>query len=129
LAYVACHFFDVPVDHRQWKAWLAVYGAVIAGGVAHILVGLIKEVRGAKPSALVGVDDGVAWTQVHESQMLIGLLLLWVGAIGLAVTTNTLNAASAFFVGYSIDSVGDIFLQRFAGVAQAQLTALKATLA
>jgi hypothetical protein len=128
-AYISAHFFDTPVDHSQWKAFVGSYVAVIAGGLAHVLVGVIKEVRGAKPTAFVAVNDGIGWIQIHESQILAALAFLWIGVIGYAVTSKHLNVTTAFFVGYSIDSVGDIYLQKFTTTAKQQTAAIEKTLA
>lgn len=86
---------------------------------------MIKDVRSAKPTSLVAVDDGIAWIQIHEAQILVALGLLWIGVIGYAATAKTLNAASAFFVGYSIDSIGDIYLQKFSTTAKQQVSAIE----
>jgi hypothetical protein len=82
-----------------------------------------------KEASLLAVHDWLLWLHVKESALLMGVLYIWVGLIGLAFTVDTVQWAMAFFVGYSIDSFVDLFLQRFSQAASARTEALREDLA
>ena len=64
----------------------------------------------------------VRWASVSLS-----VLWLWIAVVGLAVV-DQLSWLTAFLAGYGIDSVADLFLQRFEARAAAGVAALKKSL-
>lgn len=106
---------------------LATYVFIVLGAAAHIGVDALKQARsGEQP--FVALDDWLLWVHVKETAILVAVLSLLLGFIGLAWAKQT-GWETAFFVGYSIDSFVDVFLQRFAGAAKARTEAVTATLA
>ena len=89
------------------------YVFLLLGGVAHLLVDSLKQSREKAGSGLVAVHDWLLWLHVKESSLLMAVIYIWVGFIGLAFSMTGIQWVTAFFVGYSIDSFVDIFLQRF----------------
>jgi hypothetical protein len=103
---------DWPVAETRTSELLATYLLVFVGAFAHLLVDALKRSRrGASPAMALG--DMLVWVHVREIQISIAVLSLWVGVVGLALSSDDIGWALAFFVGYSIDSVVDIFLARF----------------
>jgi hypothetical protein len=57
--------------------------------------------------------------------------VLWVlvGVFGLAATTSSIQWGTAFLVGYSLDSIGGLFLQRFGQAVDRQTKKLEEEIA
>ena len=67
------------------------------------------------------------WLHVHESQTRNAIFYVWLGYILLAFGAPKLDWSSAFFAGYSIDSVTELFLERFQSVVKTKTQALAST--
>jgi hypothetical protein len=134
LVYIMTHM-GTWLGIEDWKPanrfpeLVAAYVFLILGAGAHLLVDALKQSRENKEAALLAVHDWLLWLHVKESALLMGVLYIWVGLIGLAFTVDTVQWAMAFFVGYSIDSFVDLFLQRFSQAVSARTEALREDLA
>lgn len=94
---------------------------VTVGGFAHILVDVLKQesitfkqIRAGvqKPSLLL--QNWLIWLHVKELTYSIGVLSIWVGFLILVFYFKDIKSLkTAFLIGYCIDSVIDIFLERF----------------
>jgi hypothetical protein len=89
------------------------YLAVFVGALVHLLIDALKQARSQNVTAFRAVDDWLLWLHVKEMPILWGILSLWIGIVGLAFMQSDFTLTTAFFVGYSIDSFVDLFLQRF----------------
>jgi hypothetical protein len=108
-----------PVKAKQFPELAIGYLFLVLGGIAHVGVNALKESRAGKSRFSV-LDDWILWLHVRESSVLWAILYLWAGFLFLASTLHGLNWQTAFFAGYSIDSVVDLFLERFQKFATAQ---------
>ena len=68
------------------------------------------------------------WIHVKELSIAMSIISLWIGVIGLAWLQGDVMPSNAFFVGYSIDSFMDLFLERFATTASTKAKAIAATI-
>ena len=130
ITYVAANLGDWlnlanwPIHSDRSAELLVAYTLVIAGGVAHIAVQVLKQGRVEGAATFTAIEEWALWMHVKELSILAGIVTLWVGFIGLAVTMSHIDWLTAFAVGYSIDSVADLYLQRFQSAASAAVKSL-----
>lgn len=105
-------------------ALLKGYLFIVLGSLAHILIDAIKQARAQTAASFRAIDDWIMWVHVREVPILASIASLWIGIIGLAWFQPEFTLTSAFFVGYSIDSFVDLFLERFSGMASSGTKAL-----
>ncbi len=99
------------------------YLFITLGSLAHILINAVKQ--GRSQASFRAIDDWVMWVHVKQISIIGGIVSLWIGIIGLAwFQQQQVTLSTAFFVGYSIDSFVDLFLERFSGAASASAKAL-----
>jgi len=106
------------------------YAFVIVGGIVHLGVDAVKQAQNRQVQSLIAVEDWLLWIHIKEMGIIVGIISLWVGFFGLMWLTNPepISWETAFFVGYSIDSFIDLFLERFNTAVGARNTAIKAQL-
>ena len=102
---------------------LANYVALTVGAGAHWLVEAVKAQRAQTKPSFQAMNDWILWLHVREYEVLWSLVWLGLGYV-LMSRTITLNLSSAFFAGYSIDSVMEVYLQRFTATVQKKAEAL-----
>ena len=102
-----------PVLPPRTGELLIAYLFLVLGAGAHIGVDVLKQSRSGTGTAPSALDDGLLWVHVKEVPIVAGIASLWVGILGLALLQPSVAWQTAFFVGYSIDSFVDLFLQRF----------------
>lgn len=107
----------------RWKALGFGYVAVLAGAVVHAAVGFLKGRRGKKPGTATVAEDPVMWIHVREGSIAVALLGLLVVLFGASAALDTVPR-TMFFVGYTSDSLLDLFIERFEKVADARVTNL-----
>jgi hypothetical protein len=66
---------------------------------------------------------------VKEAAVFYSILTLFMGFLGIVFLNLGTDLWTAFFAGYSIDSVIDLILMRFADVSSARIDTLKKQLA
>jgi len=98
---------------------------MLGGAAAHIAIDMLKESRTAKPEQLLAINDLVLWIHIKEAVMKSGILILFLGFLILMVTVPSINAETMFVAGYSVDSLGDLFIARFESVMDTKGKALK----
>jgi hypothetical protein len=109
---------------------LTAYTFVMIGGVAHYVVNAVKQFRTNPGKTLNVTGDGLLWFHVKEVTVFWGILTLIVGSLGIFFLRLGANDPwTAFFAGYSIDSVIDLVLLRFADVSSTRMNTLKMQLA
>lgn len=120
-------FPGLSVFSDVWQIPL-LYTVLIGGGVVHIVIDAFKDMK-SESSSLRAVEDWFLWIHIKESQILKGIIIIWFGFVFLAlVFPKDLNYVTAFVAGYSIDSLGDLFIDRFETIMAEQSSALKKTI-
>jgi hypothetical protein len=97
------------------------YVAVMIGGIAHIVVDALKQYRTREDHSFIALEDWMMWVHIKEVSIIIGVVFLWVGFLIFVYSGQVADWQAAFFVGYSIDSVIDLFLMRFASTASSRV--------
>jgi hypothetical protein len=108
---------------------LTAYIAVMAGGAAHLVINALKQRRTDSAKTLTVAGDGLLWFHVKEVTVGWGILTLIVGSLGLFFLNLGTDLWTAFFAGYSIDSVIDLVLLRFTDVSSTRMGTLRKQLA
>jgi hypothetical protein len=114
-----------PIGADRTAELTAAYIFLLLGALAHYLVDALKQARAANRPSFLALSNLLLWAHVKESTIVGAVLYLWLGLIGVAFAFETAPWQTAFFVGYSIDSFVDLFLQRFGGTATASAEAIK----
>jgi hypothetical protein len=104
---------DWPIASSQATDLLVAYAFVMLGGAVHLGVDGIKQARSDGQAGVLAIEDWFTWFHIHEVDVIIGIMSMWIGFFGLALFTGQVEWQTAFLVGYSVDSFVDIFLQRF----------------
>jgi hypothetical protein len=100
------------------------YLFLLLGALAHIVVNLLKQDRAGSASTR-GLSDWLLRIHVKEASFMVSAGSLAVAPIAMAFFFDSVEWATAFFVGYSYDSFLDLFLQRFEGVVSAVTKTIK----
>jgi len=109
-----------PVTSSRWGELLAGYLFLVGGAAAHTLVGGLKQARSKQAQSFLALEDWVLWVHVKEAAILAGVFSLWVGMLGLIFLSPVISWSTAFFVGFSLDSFVDLFIQRFTTIASSR---------
>ena len=110
--------------NRHDELWVA-YVFVVAGVLFHLLVEAVKQAQRSTDKAFLALGHWLTWIHVRETSLAITVLTMWIVPIGLALTVpDKIDVPTAFFAGYSIDSIIGIFLTRFDGLAKTSDDAL-----
>ncbi len=113
------------VTPQQVSSFFPILMGVWAGAALHVLIDLVKARRGPRPDFVASVDDFQLYINSNEVPIIIGLVVLLVVAVGTAFVQPTLAFAGSIFIGYSADSIADVFLERFEKVVDVQTGAIK----
>jgi hypothetical protein len=100
------------------------YLFLLLGAVGHIVVNLLKQDRASTGSAR-GLSDWLLRIHVKEASFMLSAGSLALAPIAMAFFFDSVEWATAFFVGYSYDSFLDLFLQRFEGVVSSVTKTIK----
>jgi hypothetical protein len=111
----------LPVDETVSGNWpsgslqtlLDNYVLILLGSGAHFAVAALKASKIQTGLDFQALNDWVLWVHVREVQIFKGIAYIWTGYILLSFGIHKLDWYSAFFAGYSIDSVTELFLGRF----------------
>ena len=128
LAVLFYQFHVFPKD-LALQELLTAYTSVMIGGAAHYIVNAVKQFRTNPGKTLTVVGDGLLWFHIKEVTVFWGILTLFVGFLGIVFLNLGTDLWTAFFAGYSIDSVIDLVLLRFADVSSTRTDTLKKQLA
>jgi hypothetical protein len=101
---------------------------ILCGSVAHIIVDALKEKQSETKHPLKAVDDWLLWIHIRETLILKGIAVICIGFIVLVLSFGLTDVLTFFVAGYSIDSIGDIFVNRFDAILVEKADALKKTL-
>jgi hypothetical protein len=100
------------------------YVVVFFGAGAHVAIDSLKAAKGKTRPDFQAMNDWVLWVHVHYVSILWGLAWVLLGYILLIFAMPKLELMSAFFAGYSIDSVTALFLTRFEATVKTKTQAL-----
>ena len=117
-----------PVTSSRWGELLAGYLFLVGGAAAHTLVGALKQARLKQTQSFLALEDWVLWVHVKEAAILAGVFSLWVGMFGLIFLSPVISWSTAFFVGFSLDSFVDLFIQRFTTIASSRVKEITSTI-
>jgi hypothetical protein len=113
-----------PLKWGDLERLLVDYALILVGSGAHLAIAALKSDKATARPSFLPLTDWVLWLHVRESQVRKGILYVWMGYILLAFGVPNLDWSAAFFAGYSIDSVTELFLGRFQSLAKAKTAAL-----
>ena len=120
-----------PLQPKYLFMLLAGWGAVLIGIVVHTGVATTKrrQVQGGGPP-VIAIGDLPLLISAKIGRILLKLLLALVGFFGLVFSSGVGNVTllNTFLVGYSLDSVVEIFSASVEQQAAAQVATLKQTL-
>ncbi len=97
---------DLP---RLYMTYVMVY----LGAGAHVAIDALKVAKAQTRPSFHAMNDWVLWLHVRYISILWGLAWVLLGFILLTIAMPKLELLSAFFAGYSIDSITGLFLARF----------------
>jgi hypothetical protein len=117
--------FHVFPKDLTLQGLLTAYTSVMIGGATHYIVNAVKQFRTNPGKTLTVVGDGLLWFHIKEVTVFLGILTLLVGFFGIVFLNLGTDLWTAFLAGYSIDSVIDLVLLRFADVSSTRIDALK----
>ena len=105
---------------------LVFFVATLGGAVFHVAVDILKEARSeTKTRDIQAISDLLLWTHIKMFPIISSIAILGIGFLTLAIVTPGIGAETYFVAGYSIDSLGDLFLDRFDSVMKAKTGLLK----
>ena len=104
------------------------YLALALGSLAHMAIVALKQVRTSDRQNVMALEDWMLWFHVKETPIVTGVLTLWFALVAYAITIPTSQWTTGFFVGYSLDSFVDLFLQRFETTASKVTETIKGQL-
>ena len=117
-----------PIAPQNAGAFLVGWAAVGVGVVVHVGVGAMKRARSERGRPpIIALGDLTLWINAKIGEILWKLLLTLIGFFGLALTTgpNNVTPLNTFLVGYSLDSVVELFGATFEQRAGVLATNLK----
>ena len=144
LVILACYprtGIDLGIFLLQVDAWpfvpghlstlLVGWAAVLAGVVVHVAVGTAKRMRSEAASPpVIAATDLLPRVNAKFGPILLKLLIALIGFFGLvfAVDIDQVTLLTAFLIGYSLDSVVELFGTSLENRALAQTTGLRTAL-
>lgn len=100
--------------------------AMLGGAVFHVAIDILKEARSAtKTRDIQAISDLLLWTHIKMFPIISSIVILGIGFLTIAIVTPTIGVETYFVAGYSIDSLGDLYLDRFDSVMTAKTDVLK----
>ena len=101
--------------------FLLLYLTLLLGGVVHLGVDALKQIKQASTSSeptFLAIEDWLTWLHVRELYIGASVVSLWIGFVGLVFVLKDTQVSTAFLMGYSIDSFVDLFMKRFTGAVE-----------
>ncbi len=96
------------------------YIFIFIGSGADVAIDALKVARAQTRPSFQALNDWILWLHVHFTSILSSLAWILLGYILLSLGMPSLEWKSAFFAGYSIDSVTALFLARFETTVKAK---------
>ncbi len=111
---------------REVVPLYATFAMLFLGVGAHIAIDAIKAARAQTRPNFQVINDWILWLHMRETSILWSLAWVLLGYIVLTFAMPGMSWRTAFFVGYSLDSVLGIFLKRFETTAKTKTEELTA---
>jgi hypothetical protein len=102
-----------PLGQPDRRRLSATFVLLFLGAGAHVVIDALKASRAKVRPNFQVMNDWILWLHVHAASVLWSLGWVLLGYILLSVIMPNLTGVSAFFAGYSIDSITTLFLSRF----------------
>jgi hypothetical protein len=120
---IAGWLFDPQYAPTLTIGWMA----LLVGVIVHVGVESVKKSQSTGLPPVIAINDWLKHVSARKGDIILKLLIALFGLIGLVVTTDIskFTIASAFLVGYSLDSFVGLFGTSIEQRATAQATALK----
>lgn len=115
---------QVPFNLAALPRLYMLYVVVFLGAGAHVAIDAVKVARAQTRPDFKAMNDWILWLHVHYIPILWGLLWVLLGYVLLIFAMPKLELPSAFFAGYSIDSITGLFLARFESTVKTKTQAL-----
>ncbi len=117
-----------PFQTSNLSAFTAGWIAILVGVTVHVAIGSVKrsQTQGKLPT-IASLGDVPLLLDARSGQIILKILLALIGLFGLAFASGIKNVTplNAFLIGYSLDSVVEIFSAGIEQRASLQATALK----
>jgi hypothetical protein len=120
LAFGGKVFSGWPFQPVSLDALLANYVMILLGSGAHLAVESLKAAKKQARPSFHALHDWVLWVHVRQAPIFKGIAYIWTGYLLLSFGFRDMNWSLAFFAGYSIDSVTELFLGRFEATVAAE---------
>lgn len=117
-----------PAQPSQFPAFAVGYLFLTFGSLAHLGVNALKQSRAETNRSFVALEDWVLWLHVRETSIIWGIVYLWLGFLIVAWALPGTNWQTFFFAGYSIDSIVNLFLERFQKLTSTKSGEIQASL-
>jgi len=115
---------QLPLSWAELPRLYLTFVAVFLGAGAHFAIDALKASRAKTRPNFQALNDWILWIHVCYISILWGLGWVLLGFILLTVAMPKLELLSAFFAGYSIDSITELFLARFETTVKTKTQAL-----
>jgi hypothetical protein len=92
---------------------LELFFIAFLGAVAHLAIDALKEIRSTDNRHFRALDDIFLWIHVKQLPILAGIGVLIVGFAMVFWLSPVTDIFTFFIAGYGVDSIGDLFIQRF----------------
>lgn len=102
-----------PLGQADLARLYVTYLLIFIGSGAHVAIDALKVARAQTRPSFQAMNDWILWLHIRYISILWGLAWVLLGYVLLSVGMPKLQWQSAFFAGYSIDSVTALFLARF----------------
>ena len=103
------------------------WGALLIGTLIHMAVSSVKRSQASGLPPVVAINDWMLHLSARKGDILLKILIAIFGLFGLAFTVGPgkVTPVNAFLIGYSVDSVVELFGTTIEQKAASQVSALK----
>jgi hypothetical protein len=114
-----------PIPGSRRNELLLAYLAVLAGSGIHLALHALKATHSQTRPDFRDTHDWILWVHVRFWSLTYGILWVMGGYVFLAFFVAKLDWQTALFAGYSIDSITDLFMERFEKLAGTAATKVR----
>lgn len=109
-----------PFEPKHRSALLVTYIAIFVGALVHIVVDAVKEVREKPKASFTAIGSWGLWVNARETSILGGIVTVMIAFVGTVFTAvsaskdgQLVDWTAAVGIGYGVDSIAGIYLNRF----------------
>jgi hypothetical protein len=100
------------------------YLLILVGSAAHVAIDALKAAKAQTNPSFQALNDWILWVHVREVKLRWSIGYVILGYVLLSVGMPDLASLSAFFAGYSINSITELFLGRFEAIVKTKTEVL-----